>query len=141
MHEMYERISIRNHKSFMPHAAIYKMTADILEVGDPWAYNLSPLELQNAETKRVATQSAPKNLTVRGPGERVGKGGIISKTIGYCTSMCIKTLQNMLSCRYLRMGDGIIATGFEGQRDRVWRAGSASDLTGCLRGGGGARRG
>ena len=32
--EIYERLSINNHKSFMPHGAIYKVTKDILKVGD-----------------------------------------------------------------------------------------------------------
>ena len=33
MHEMFERISIKAHKSFLPHAAIFKVTRDILSVG------------------------------------------------------------------------------------------------------------
>ena len=57
MHEMFERVTIRNHKSFLVHGAIYKVSRDIMAVGDVWAYNLSPLELQNAETKRTASSS------------------------------------------------------------------------------------
>ena len=62
MFEIYERVCIRNSKSFMPHAAVFKMTRDILTIGDIWAADLSPLELQNAETKRVAESSGARNL-------------------------------------------------------------------------------
>ena len=41
MQEMYERVSINSHKSFLPHAAVYKTTKDILEVKDVHRYNLS----------------------------------------------------------------------------------------------------
>ena len=58
MHEIMERVTIRNHKSFLVHGAIYKLSRDILRVGDVWATDLSPLELQNAETKRVAKRAA-----------------------------------------------------------------------------------
>ena len=54
MHAIYERASIRKHGSYMPHGAIFKLTRDILKVGDVWRFCLSSLELQNAETKRVA---------------------------------------------------------------------------------------
>ena len=39
--EIYERCSIRAHKSFMPHGAVFKVTRDILWVGDIWAYCVS----------------------------------------------------------------------------------------------------
>ena len=32
--EIYERVSIRAHKSFLPHGAVYKVTKDILEIAD-----------------------------------------------------------------------------------------------------------
>ena len=54
MHEMFERVSLSRHGSFMPHAAIYKITQSILEVGDVEAFDTSPLEMQNAESKRRA---------------------------------------------------------------------------------------
>ena len=54
MHEIYERASIHKHGSYMPHGAIFKLTRDMLKVGDIWRFCLSSLELQNAETKRVA---------------------------------------------------------------------------------------
>jgi len=54
MHEIYERATIRKHGSYMPHGAIFKTSRDILKVGDIWRFCTSALELQNAETKRVA---------------------------------------------------------------------------------------
>ena len=56
-------------KSFMPHGAVFKMTRDILSVGDIWAGDLSPLELQNAETKRVAESSGARNLELTSEGQ------------------------------------------------------------------------
>eukprot|EP00965_Chrysotila_dentata_P068767 2272310-Pleurochrysis_carterae.AAC.1 len=64
MLEAFERVSIRSHKTFLPHGAVFKVTRDILEVGDVWAVDLSPLELQNAETKRVATTSGSRRLVL-----------------------------------------------------------------------------
>eukprot|EP00966_Prymnesium_polylepis_P190941 4424984-Prymnesium_polylepis.1 len=54
MHEMFERVAINNHGSFLPHGAIFKISRDILCVADVWACGTSPLELQNAETKRAS---------------------------------------------------------------------------------------
>jgi len=54
MHEMFERVSLSRHGSFMPHAAIYKITQSILEVGDVEAFDTSPLEMQNAESRDQA---------------------------------------------------------------------------------------
>ena len=70
MQEMFERISVRNHKSFLMHGAVYKVTRDILHVGDVWAFCLSALELQNAETKRVASSSGSKHLTTTAAGQK-----------------------------------------------------------------------
>ena len=52
MMEIFERVSIRSHGSFLIHGAVYKCTRDILTLGNPWAVDLSPLELQNAESRR-----------------------------------------------------------------------------------------
>ena len=115
MMEMFERISIRNHKSFLVHGAIFKVTRDILHVGDIWSFSLSALELQNAETKRVASSSAAKNLTLRqggdarirplppgvqGPAQRV-------HTKGFPTTMAISLIKNLLVTQKLRSGDGL----------------------------------
>ena len=71
MHEIFERITIRKHKSFLPHGAIYKMTRDILEVGDVWATDLSALELNNAEVKRVAKSGGSRHLTISTSGQTI----------------------------------------------------------------------
>ena len=64
MHEIYERLGIRNHKSFLLHGCIYKVSRDILQVGCVCAVNVSPLELQNTETKRVAVSGGSRRLTL-----------------------------------------------------------------------------
>lgn len=69
MHEAFERVSMRNHGSFLPHAAIFKVTSDILRVGDVYAVNLSPLELHNADTKRTADRSATRRMCTSSAGE------------------------------------------------------------------------
>ena len=63
MDEMFERVSLGRHGSFMPHAAIYKITQSILEVGDVEAFDTSPLEMQSAETKRKARSTGATNRT------------------------------------------------------------------------------
>ena len=68
MHEAFERVSLRNHGSFLPHGAVFKVSRDILLVGDVWAVDLSPLELQNAVTKRVANSNGSKRLVFGAPG-------------------------------------------------------------------------
>ena len=67
MHEIFERATISNHKSFMVHGAIFKVTKDTLKVGDPWSVGLDSLELLNANTKRTAkaTSAGARNLTSR----------------------------------------------------------------------------
>ena len=80
MQEIFERVSIRKHGSFLPHGAVYKLSRDILEVGDIWAVSLSSLELLNAETKRKASASGSRRLTfgeaglTRAPLHRVTHG-------------------------------------------------------------------
>ena len=59
MHDAHERVSIYSHKSFLVHGAIYKVTRDILRIGDVWAVDLSPLELQDAERSVWRTLVAP----------------------------------------------------------------------------------
>ena len=84
-------------------------------MGDVWAFNLSPLELQNAETKRVARTGASQHQQLKTAGEqRVRKpGGVghtIVKTKGYSTTMALSTLRKLLGSQYLRRGDGIVST-------------------------------
>ena len=109
MQEIYERCAIRKHGSYMPHGAVFKTTRDILRVGDVWAYSTSALELQNAETKRVAKSGASSRPQTSSSGQTRSMAGVVSTTIGYATSQCISTLRKLLGASMLRRGDGVIA--------------------------------
>ena len=120
MQEIFERSSIRKHGSYMPHAAVFKMTRDIIKVGDIWRYCLSALELQNATTKRVAKSGGSFRQTMSTSGEtRRGHEGTVSKTIGYRTSQCISVLRKLLAGSVLRRGDGVIALPENRRRERL----------------------
>jgi hypothetical protein len=127
MQEIFERISIRKHGSFLPHGAVFKLTRDILEVGDVWSTDLSKLELQNAETKRIAAQGGARNLTFRSatvklaPQRKVHEGPAqIVRTKAYMTSCALSTLRKLLGKRYLTQGDGIWATPLSRQKERLF---------------------
>ena len=114
MFEIYERVCIRNSKTFMPHAAVFKMTKDILTVGDSWAVDLSPSELLNAEAKRVAEDSAPRRIEMASSGQarvplKAGAQGParLITTKGYSTTMSIATLRHLILTQTLRRGDGL----------------------------------
>ena len=85
---------------------------DIIRVGDVWATDLSPLEMQNAETKRVASSSGSRRLEISEKGlmlipMRDGKFGperLIS-TRGNCTTMAVSTLKHLMLTQKLRRGD------------------------------------
>ena len=128
MQEITERVSIRNHGSFLFHGAVYKVSRDILAVGDVWAVSLSSLELLNAETKRKAEQAGSRRLTFgseshqRVPLRDAGKEGpaqLVTKR-AYQTTMALSTLNNMLATNYLRKGDGIIALPDSRRRERLF---------------------
>ena len=120
MMEIFERSSIRKHGSFMPHGAIFKTTRDIIKVGDIWRYCLSALELQNAETKRVAKSggSCRQKMSTSSQTRR-GLLGTISSTVGYATTQCISTLRKLLGAATLRRGDGVIALPESRRRERL----------------------
>ena len=125
VHEIFERSSIRGHSSFMPHGAIFKMTRDILKVGDIWAYCTSALELQNAETKRTATTGGSRRLQMSSSGQTRRKGrtdtvaGVVTATVGYATTMAISTLRKLLGAQLLRRGDGVIALPDSRRKERL----------------------
>lgn len=127
MYEMFERVSLRNHQSFLPHGVVYKVPKDVLRVGDVHTVNLSPLELHNAETKRTAQAAASRRLTMASSGEtrRPMRGSQegperLVPTKGYSTSMALSTLKKLLAQRYLRRGDGIIATPESRRKERLF---------------------
>ena len=101
--EIYERVSIRSHKSFLPHGAVWKVTKDILRVGDIWALDLSPLELQNAGTKGIATKTGAKRLEFstkeekqrQRPTKAEGPANLTSKE-RYSTTLSKSTLRTLI---------------------------------------------
>ena len=86
---------------------------DIIRVGDSWAVDLSPLEMQQAETKRIASSSGSRRLELSTEGHmlvpmRDGKFGPekLVPTKGNCTTMALSTLKHLLLTQKLRRGDG-----------------------------------
>ena len=157
MHEAFEKVSINNHKSFLPHLAIFKVTAhcprlmraplpvppqhapifvlvscvqcsrDILKVGDVWATDLSPLELQNAESKRKAESGGSKRIEFTAAGQtlvgmRAGKSGPMPLTQRkeYSTTLALSVLNNLLITQRLRRGDGPIQYPSSRRADRLF---------------------
>jgi hypothetical protein len=125
--EITERLSIRNHKSFLFHGAVYKVTRDIGRVADIWATDLSAQELQNAETKRVATSGGSKHLTTSSSGLAVTRQMTVHQgpsklivTKGYGTSMAHSTLRKLLGKTYLRRGDGLYSIPESRRRERLF---------------------
>lgn len=103
MQEIFERIG-PSHKSYLPHGAVYKFSQDILQVGDVWAVGTSPLEAQNAETKRVASAAASGRLTFATSGTMTcptsrkseGQPKVVT-TKGYTTTMAVSCLRKLLA--------------------------------------------
>ena len=98
----------------------------ILEVGDVWAVNLSPLELQNAETKRTASSSGSRRLTMATSGQTrpslrgaSGPSNLIT-TKGCPTTAALSVLKHMLATQVLRRGDGVIATPDSRRKQRLF---------------------
>ena len=105
MHEITERLSIRAHKSFLFHGAIFKVTRNILRVGNAWMLGTSSLEQQNAETKRTAKLNGAKRMDMAGPEQtRVGMApgfagpAHLILTQGYHSSLSLSTLNFRHSC-------------------------------------------
>jgi hypothetical protein len=99
MQESFERIAAKNngYGSFLPHGAVFKVTRDILEVGDVWAHDLSALELQNAESKRVFEAGGTRHLTMTDAGtcHRKNADGEVKVfvTAGYGATAATSTLK------------------------------------------------
>ena len=94
MHEGYERLAIRHHKSYLPHGAIFKLSRDILAVGDLWVVSSATLELQNAETKRVAEDMGARRLTLAAAGQNrsTARGADSSEYVAHTTKGYSTTL-------------------------------------------------
>lgn len=129
LHEQYERVTIRNGKSMLPHATWSKVVRDILEVGDVWAFSTSSLELHNPKAKRVAQSGGARHLTY-GKDRTVvvqPRGGGPSRVVerkGYSTTMARSTLQKLLGQKALQTGyniEDLCIHGIESRRrERVF---------------------
>jgi hypothetical protein len=87
------------------------VTRDILEVGDVRAHDLSALELQNAESKRVYETGGARRqeFTTEGTTHKKATGDgehrlIVTK--GYGSTAATSVLSKMLATQQLRAGDG-----------------------------------
>ena len=85
-------------------------------MGDVWAYGTSPLELQNAETKRVAADVGATSITFNGSGVNA-------------TSMSRSTFTHLLSAQALRAGEGDVALPDSRRKERVFGQGGSGRMT------------
>jgi hypothetical protein len=114
-HEICERVSIRAHKSFVPHAMTARVPQAVLAVGDLGAVSLSSLELLNAEVKRTAEGNAPRRLesvaateaTIAPRGGKLGPARRAARAVQTAT-MATATCAFMTARQYIRRsGEGI----------------------------------
>ena len=68
-------------------------------------------------------------------GTTVAKSGALVDTKGYSTTMAVSTLKHLLVTKYLRKGDGIIATPASRRAERLFGA-SGTGRTKARRAGG-----
>ena len=127
MHESFERLTMAGklgHKSFLPHGAIFKLTKDILKVGDTSRFSVSALELQNAETKRTGQQGGARNIELRDSGsKRVKSAHAETKvvgTVGYGTTMSLSILRKLLGKKLLQLGDGLLRMPLMRRAERLF---------------------
>ena len=130
LQEICERLSIRNHKSFLFHGAVYKVTRDILKVGNVWAFGTTSLELANADTKRVADQAASRRTKfceytqTRVPLAPGFQGPMrLTETSKRGTTMAISTMNFLLVRGVLRRGDGLVSTPASRRAERLFGVG------------------
>ena len=129
MHESFERLTMAGklgHKSFLPHGAIFKLTKDILKVGDSSCFSVSALELQNAETKRTGEQGGARNIELRHSGfKRVPSSVAETKVVptsGYGTTMSLSILRKLLGKKLLQLGDGLLRIPLMRRAERLFGA-------------------
>jgi hypothetical protein len=91
-------------------------TADILSVGNVWAFDLLPLEMHNAEAKRTGAASGSRRTTLSTSGQAQVKPSRNSgeegpaqlvQTKGNSTTQSLSILNNLLVSKVLRQGDGM----------------------------------
>ena len=96
MHQCFDSLSLNPNRA--------QVTRDILRIGDVWAADLETLEMQNAETKRVATTGGSRRIEFTAAGKTVvgvrgdQQGPVrLTDRKAYCTSMTLSTMNNLLS--------------------------------------------
>ena len=111
------------------HAATHKVTRDILLVGDVWATDLSPLELQNAETKRVAESSGSRRLELSKSSSQLsslkcaqGPANLL-KTKGYSSTVALSVLRHLVMQNQPRRGDGLYKVPDSRRKQRLFEHG------------------
>ena len=85
------------------------------------------MEMQNAETKRVASSSGCRRLETSGPsrvlipmkGGKLGPEKLVNSR-GYSTTMALSTLRHLLVAQKLRRGDGPFALPDSRRRERLF---------------------
>lgn len=127
MQEMFERVAIHNHGSFLPHGAVFKVSRDILSVADVHAHDMSALELQNSDNKRVFESGGARHLTTSKEGttrKKDGNGGYrLVVTKGYSATAATSVLFKLLAVQKLRQGDGQIAMPASRRGERLFGSG------------------
>ena len=100
---------------------------------DIWRLDMEPLELQNAESKRVAEKISARRLelsksgqTLVGPRLGYGPARLVS-TKGYSTTLAISLMRNLIATQKLRRGDGLISMPASRRNEQVF------GVTGCGR--------
>jgi hypothetical protein len=141
MQEMFERISICNHGSFLCHGVVYKVTRDILRLGDVHAACVSALELHNAEAKRTASTGGSRRTalsstgTARKPMRGTCEGPArLVETTGYRSTMALSTMNKLLGVQYLRQGGGIASVPQTRKKERLFGAhGTGRSSLACVK--------
>ena len=117
------------------------MTRDILKVGNNWAFGTSPLELANADSKRVADQAGSRRIQfydysqTRVPLAPGFQGPMrLTETVKRGTTMAISTLNFLLVRGVLRRGDGLVSTPDSRRAERLFGVGGPGRSSGVSTG-------
>ena len=105
------------------------MTKYILRVGDIWAVDLSPLELQNKGTKLIADKVGARRIEFassdtteqqrKGPTKTLGPANLTTKSM-YSTTTAKSTLRTLLGRQQLRRGEGVFVIPASRRNERLF---------------------
>ena len=131
MQEIFERVSLRKHKSYLVHGCVIKVTKDIIRVSDVQKFRCSKLELHNAEVKRVADRGASRTLELRDSGKartpqlKHAEGPVnLTDTKGYSTTFAISAFKKIDARATLLRGTSEVAAMPESRvRERLFGEG------------------